>query len=118
MRQMKDSGIAWVGEIPREWKMERLQWHLEEVNVGNNPIQTNRILSLTNKLGVVPYEDKGNQGNKAKENIFVYKLAYPNTIVANSMNILIGSVGLCNYFGCVSPVYYIFKAKRDRKSVV
>lgn len=113
MRQMKDSGIAWVGEIPREWKMERLQWHLEEVNVGNNPIQTNRILSLTNKLGVVPYEDKGNQGNKAKENIFEYKLAYPNTIVANSMNILIGSVGLCNYFGCVSPVYYIFKAKRE-----
>lgn len=80
MRQMKDSGIAWVGEIPREWKMERLQWHLEEVNVGNNPIQTNQILSLTNKLGVVPYEDKGNQGNKAKENIFEYKLAYLNII--------------------------------------
>ena len=29
------------------------------------------------------------------------------------MNILIGSVGLCNYFGCVSPVYYIFKAQKD-----
>lgn len=25
------------------------------------------------------------------------------------MNILIGSVGICNYFGCVSPVYYVFK---------
>ncbi len=113
MRQMKDSGIEWIGQIPQEWRLERSQWHLEEVNVSNNPIQTNRILSLTNKLGVVPYEDKGNQGNKSKENIFEYKLAYPNTIVANSMNILIGSVGLCNYFGCVSPVYYIFKAQKD-----
>lgn len=113
MRQMKDSGIEWIGQIPQEWRLERAQWHLEEVNVSNNPIQTNRILSLTNKSGVIPYEDKGNQGNKSKENIFEYKLAYPNTIVANSMNILIGSVGLCNYFGCVSPVYYIFKAKKD-----
>ncbi len=113
MRQMKDSGIKWIGYIPQEWSLERSQWHLEEVNVSNNPIQTDRILSLTNKLGVIPYEDKGNQGNKSKENIFEYKLAYPNTIVANSMNILIGSVGLCNYFGCVSPVYYIFKAKKD-----
>lgn len=112
MRQMKDSGIEWIGLIPQSWKLERVQWHLEEVNISNNPIQTNQILSLTNKLGVIPYEDKGNQGNKSKENIFEYKLAYPNTIVANSMNILIGSVGLCDYFGCVSPVYYIFKARK------
>ena len=67
---------------------------------------------MTNKLGVVPYEEKGNQGNKSKENVYEYKLAYPNTIVANSMNILIGSVGLCDYFGCVSPVYYVFRAKK------
>lgn len=112
MREMKDSGIEWIGEIPHSWKLERLQWHLEEVNISNNPIQTNNVLSLTNKLGVVPYEEKGNQGNKSKENVYEYKLAYPNTIVANSMNILIGSVGLCDYFGCVSPVYYVFRAKK------
>lgn len=112
MREMKDSGIEWIGEIPCDWKLERSQWHLEEVNISNNPIQTNNVLSLTNKLGVVPYEEKGNQGNKSKENVYEYKLAYPNTIVANSMNILIGSVGLCDYFGCVSPVYYVFRAKK------
>lgn len=60
-------------------------------------------------MGVVPYEEKGNQGNTAKEKYDEYKLAYPDTIVANSMNILIGSVGYCAYFGCVSPVYYVFK---------
>ncbi len=112
MREMKDSGVEWIGEIPCDWKLERSQWHLEEVNISNNPIQTNNVLSLTNKLGVVPYEEKGNQGNKSKENVYEYKLAYPNTIVANSMNILIGSVGLCDYFGCVSPVYYVFRAKK------
>ena len=106
---MKNSGIEWIGEIPDDWKVERLQWYIEEVKVSNNPMQTDRVLSLTNKAGVIPYEEKGAQGNVAKEDYTQYKLAYPNTIVANSMNILIGSVGICNYFGCVSPIYYVFK---------
>lgn len=109
MSEMKYSGINWMGMIPAEWKTERIQWHMTEIKESNNPIQTTQVLSLTNKLGVVPYEEKGNQGNVAKENYDEYKLAYPNTIVANSMNILIGSVGICDYFGCVSPVYYVFK---------
>lgn len=112
MREMKNSGFEWIEDMPNDWCLERLQWHIEEINISNNPIQTKEVLSLTNKLGVIPYEEKGNQGNKAKENVYEYKLAFPNTIVANSMNILIGSVGLCNYFGCVSPVYYVFKAKK------
>ena len=106
---MKYSGIEWIGNVPENWKIERLQWYLSEIKESNDPIKTTQILSLTNKLGVIPYETKGEQGNKAKENLSEYKLAYPNTIVANSMNVLIGSVGKCNYFGCVSPVYYVLK---------
>ena len=108
-RTMKDSGIEWIGKIPDNWEIDRLQWHLFELNVKNNPIRTNNVLSLTNKLGVVPYEEKGNQGNKSKENHSEYKIAYKDTIVANSMNILIGSVGYSKYYGCVSPVYYVFR---------
>lgn len=113
MREMKDSNQEWLGYVPSDWVLERFQWHLSEIKESNNPIQTTRVLSLTNKLGVVPYEEKGAQGNVAKENYDEYKLAYPDTIVANSMNILIGSVGICQYFGCVSPVYYVFKAKKN-----
>ena len=110
---MMKSNIQWIGEYPNSWKLDRLSWHMTEINEKNNPIKTTKILSLTNKLGVVPYEEKGNQGNVAKENHDEYKLAYPNTIVANSMNILIGSVGKCDYFGCVSPVYYVFKPNKN-----
>lgn len=28
----------------------------------------------------------------------------------NSMNVIIGSVGISRYYGCISPVYYVFKA--------
>lgn len=113
MREMKDSGIAWVGDVPEGWEVVRLQFAITEICDSNNTLRTTSVLSLTNKLGVVPYEEKGNQGNKAKENYSEYKIAYPNTIVANSMNILIGSVGISKYYGCVSPVYYVFKEKDD-----
>lgn len=109
-REMKDSGIEWIGEIPADWKTDRLQWHLEEIKVQNSPIQSEQVLSLTIDSGVIPYEDKGNQGNKSKEKLDEYKLAYPDTLVVNSMNIIIGAVGISKYFGCVSPVYYVFKA--------
>lgn len=113
MREMKDSGVEWIGEIPKDWKLERLQWHLEEIVEKNDSIVTTQVLSLTNKKGVIPYEEKGAQGNVAKESYDGYKIAYPNTIVANSMNILIGSVGYSNFYGCVSPVYYVFKERED-----
>lgn len=109
MRKMKESGVEWIGKIPFDWKLERLQWHLSEIKEVNKPEKSKQILSLTNKLGVIPYEEKGAQGNVSKEDYSQYKLAYPGTIVANSMNILIGSVGKCDYFGCVSPVYYVYK---------
>lgn len=110
-RKMKPSGIPWLGDVPAEWEVTRLQWHIEEVTELNCPVKTDFILSLTNDRGVIPYSEKGNQGNKAKEDISGYKIAFKNSIIANSMNIIIGSVGLSQYYGCVSPVYYVFRAK-------
>lgn len=113
MREMKDSGLRWLGKVPVNWKVERLQWHLYEIHEKNNPIRTTNVLSLTNKRGVIPYKEKGAKGNISKENYNEYHLAYKDTIVANSMNILIGSVGYSDYYGCVSPVYYVFKEKEN-----
>lgn len=117
MRAMKDSGIAWIGEIPEDWNVKRVKAVLCERNESNNPIQTDRILSLTNDRGVIPYEEKGDVGNKSKEDLTGYKLAYPGDIVLNSMNVFIGSVALSSYFGCVSPVYYMLYPRNKNDSV-
>ncbi len=111
MQEMKDSGVEWIGEIPVDWEVKPLKAILLERKENNNPIRTNFILSLTNDRGVIPYLDKGAVGNKSKDKISDYKLAYPNDIVLNSMNIIIGSVGLSQYFGCVSPVYYMLYSR-------
>lgn len=106
-RKMKDSGVPWIGEIPKAWDVKPLKAILAERKETNNPVKTDYILSLTIDRGVIPYSEKGNGGNKSKEDLTQYKLAYPNDIVLNSMNVIVGSVGLSKYFGAVSPVYYM-----------
>lgn len=108
-REMVDSNIKWAGIIPVTWETRKIKYSLQERIEKNNPIKTNEILSLTAKQGVIPYGEKEGGGNKPKEDLRAYRLAYPGDIVMNSMNILSGSVGLSSYFGCVSPVYYMLR---------
>ena len=109
MRATKDSGISWLGEYPSDWELKKIKYCLQERVEKNNPARTTEILSLTAKQGVIPYDQKEGGGNKPKEDVSAYRLAYPGDIVMNSMNILSGSVGLSQYFGCVSPVYYMLR---------
>ncbi len=117
MIKMKESGVEWIGQIPEDWKLKRLKIVLQERNENNNPVKTDYILSLTNDKGVIPYSEKGDIGNKSKDDITGYKLAYPNDIVLNSMNVVIGSVGISNYFGAVSPVYYMLRPRNKNDDV-
>ena len=109
MRATKDSGISWLGEYPSDWELKKIKYCLQERVEKNNPVRTTEILSLTAKQGVIPYDQKEGGGNKPKEDVSAYRLAYPGDIVMNRMNILSGSVGLSQYFGCVSPVYYMLR---------
>lgn len=113
----KDSRVKWIGYIPEHWGIQRIKSVLVERKENNNPIKTDFILSLTNDRGVIPYNDKGNIGNKSKQDLTGYRLAYPNDIVLNSMNVVIGSVGLSKYFGAVSPVYYMLYKRNQEDSI-
>ena len=57
-RVLVDSGIKWIGKYPDEWNLFPLRAVVENINEKNNPIKFTNVLSLTNKLGVVPYEEK------------------------------------------------------------
>lgn len=117
MQTMKDTKIKWLGEIPDSWHLKKIKYVLQERIEKNNPVRTTYILSLTAKQGVIPYDEKEGGGNKPKEDVSAYRLAYPGDIVMNSMNILSGSVGLSQYFGCVSPVYYMLRPKEKEDDV-
>ena len=105
--RLKFSGVEWLGEVPEHWEVIPLSRVLSQRKEKNNPVKTTDILSLSLKAGVIPYAEKGPGGNKSKDDISAYMLAYPGDIVVNSMNVVVGSVGLSRYFGAVSPVYYM-----------
>lgn len=117
MREMKESGIEWIGRIPINWNCKRLKQILVERNEKNSPIKSNNLLSLSIERGIFPYSEKTGGGNKAKENFENYKLAYENDIVLNSMNVVVGAVGLSKYFGCISPAYYALYCRNNNYNI-
>ena len=107
----KETNVPWIGKIPIHWDMVRIGAVLQERGETNEDGTVNDVLSLVRQRGVIPYEEKGNIGNKMSEDITRYKIVRPNDIVVNSMNVIIGSVGLSEYTGCLSPVYYVLRKR-------
>ena len=47
MREMKDSGIQWIGEIPEHWKIHPVYYYFGERKNNNILGQENNLLSLS-----------------------------------------------------------------------
>ena len=47
MREMKDSGIAWIGAMPRAWKMNTIAQIFLQVKCKNTGLQEKNLLSLS-----------------------------------------------------------------------
>ena len=109
----KPSGVEWLGEVPVHWGLPRLGALLRERKEMNDGGQVSEVLSLLRNRGVIPYDEKGNVGNKKSEDITRYKVVRPDDIVVNCMNVIIGSVGLSSYTGCLSPVYYVLTRRSE-----
>ena len=104
----KNSGVEWLGEIPEHWEVESFKNILSERNEKNDPIKSTERLSLSIDKGVTLYSEKTTNLDRFKDDFKLYKLAYKGDLVFNSMNMIVGAVGVSNYFGCVSPVYYTY----------
>ncbi|MPL75072.1 hypothetical protein SDC9_20893 [bioreactor metagenome] len=105
---MKDSGIEWIGKIPGHWKLVPFKHILRERTEKNVPVQTDERLSLSIDKGVTLYSEKTTNLDRFKDDVSQYKLAHIGDLVLNSMNMIVGAVGISNYFGCVSPAYYTY----------
>ena len=107
----KDSGIAWIGEIPSEWEVlhikHALLWKSEKGH-GNS-----QVLSLYRDLGIVPKDSRDDNHNVTSENTDEYKFVCKGDFVVNKMKAWQGSMALSNFEGIVSPAYYVFSFKNE-----
>jgi type I restriction enzyme S subunit len=109
----KDSGVPWIGQMPRDWQLLPLRAVLTERGEFNTDLRTTNFLSVLKDVGVVPYEEREASGNKKSDEMEKYKIIHPGDIVANRMNLIFGSVGLSAHFGCSSTEYYVLRARND-----
>jgi len=109
----KPSGVEWLGEVPEHWDVLPCRGIVDERNEKNEGAACQDYLSLMAKVGIIPYEEKGDVGNKKPEDLGKCKLVRNGDFVINSMNYGIGSYGVSGYDGVCSPVYIVLIPKEE-----
>ena len=114
--EMKDSGIEWIGEIPKDWVTIRIGNVFSLRNERNYlPMEQVQLLSLYSGKGVFPTGEEGttNSGNHA-QTVADYKIVKTNDIVVNIILAWMGSLGISNYNGVVSPAYDVYIPNEEK----
>lgn len=109
MKQMKDSGIEWIGQIPEDWNIVRVKQAFIRKNEKaqqENPI----VLSLA-RAGVKVRDVSTNEGQVA-ESYYNYNPVSVGDLLLNPMDLYSGAnCSLSEVEGVISPAYVNLKNK-------
>jgi len=112
---MKDSGVAWIGEIPDDWKLAPFKRSFSFVKrvVGKKANEYDRLALTMN--GVVRRSKDDAEGLQP-EQFETYQILQKNELVFKLIdleNVKTSRVGLSPYTGLVSPAYIIFSNQNE-----
>lgn len=107
MREMKDSGIEWIGEIPIDWNISKIGAIYEERNIKVSD-KDYVPLSVT-KQGVVPQLETAAKTDNGDNR----KLIKKNDFVINSRSDRRGSCGISDYDGSCSLINTVLKPRHN-----
>lgn len=111
-REMRDSGIEWIGRIPKNWDIKRGKYIFEQKYDKGNTVSL-VLLSPTQNYGVIPqtlYEElSGFSAVKLNEKIDLntLKTVHKGAFVI-SLRSFQGGFEYSYYEGVVSPAYQVF----------
>ena len=110
MREMKDSGIEWIGEIPKDWEITKIGmlYNLRITKVSDTDYLP---LSVT-KMGVLPQLETVAKTNAHDDR----KLVKKGDFVINSRSDRRGSCVISNYNGSVSLINTVLEPKNNMNS--
>ena len=95
MREMKDSGVPWIGEIPKEWTVHRIKTLFSErVELSDSGAET--LMSVSEYYGVdsrSAHLDTDEYLSRS-ESLVGYKKCFPGDLVSNIMLAWKGSLGI------------------------
>lgn len=117
-REMKESGIGWVGKVPTDWNIIRGKYVLENhKDVVGSRVEDYERLALTLN-GVIKRSKEDNEGLQP-DKFDTYQILREDELVfklIDLQNISTSRVGLSPYNGIVSPAYIIVKPKDEINS--
>ena len=105
---MKDSGVEWLGEVPKHWEVLPNRALFDEIKDRDYPDE--EMLSVTIKKGVIRQaallenSSKKDSSNLDRSN---YKLVKPGDIAYNKMRAWQGAIGVSAFRGIISPAYVV-----------
>ena len=104
--EYKDSGVEWLGEIPRHWELRKMKFSFEERSQKGFP--TLPLLAATQNHGVIRKSDYENRTVEATKSLDTLKLVEVGDFVI-SLRSFQGGIELCHDRGIISPAYTILK---------
>ena len=109
MREMKDSGVYWIGDIPEKWNLLPVKrFFRAEKRIVGNAVNEYERLALTMK-GVIKRSKDDSEGLQP-EKFEGYQILRENELVFKLIdleNVKTSRVGLSSYTGLVSPAYIV-----------
>ena len=111
MREMKDSGVAWIGEIPKEWEISLINtlYTVRNTKVSDVDYQP---LSVTMK-GIVPQLSTAAKTNAHDDR----KLVKKGDFAINSRSDRRGSCGISDYDGSVSLINTVLSPRNEMNPI-
>ena len=106
MREMKDSGITWIGDIPAHWELSKIGAVYEERNIKVSDADY-EPLSVTKK-GIVPQLETAAKTDNGDNR----KLIKKNDFVINSRSDRRGSCGISEFDGSCSLINTVLKPRK------
>ncbi len=109
MREMKDSGVEWIGEIPTDWSMIRVKHAFIRKN--EKAMQEEPIVLSLARSGVRVRDISNNEGQVA-ESYFNYNPVAEGDLLLNPMDLYSGAnCSIPHIEGVISPAYINLKSK-------
>lgn len=108
---IKDSGVDWIGEIPKHWTVKKAKYLFNEVDE-RSKTGDEELLSVSHMTGVTPRSEK-NVSMFLAEDYKGSKLCKEKDLVVNIMWAWMGALGVSGHTGIVSPSYGVFRQRRE-----
>lgn len=106
--EMKDSGVEWLGDIPKEWDAKKLKYLFDiKKNIAGKLGYD--VLSVT-QSGIKIKDITKNEGQLSMD-YSKYQLVEINDFIMNHMDLLTGFVDCSKFNGVTSPDYRVYKLK-------